>query len=196
MAVCAVYGMTGSWKFPLVLGTIAMLVGLLFLFFPDFSVSLVIYSAAFITLIASGILIVVALLSSRGSGGFFLVPLGLGILTFLIAVVCFLYPELVASFVSVLIGAVCVLGGLGWVFTAGLHAGPGTRRLPGVTGGFILTALGLLILLHPQLTLPVIFRLIGIFLIAAGFVSVISGLVILRRERSPDPRVIDVYIEE
>ncbi|HIH27371.1 MAG TPA: hypothetical protein HA256_05235, partial [Methanoregulaceae archaeon] len=133
---------------------------------------------------------------SRGSGGFFLVPLSLGILALLIAVLSLLCTGCVAAFIAVLIGAACLLLGLGWVVTAGLQPVPGGRRLVTVIGGIILAALGVLIMLHAQLTLPVIFQIIGAFLIAAGAVSAIGGLVLWRRERSPDPRVIDVYIEE
>jgi uncharacterized membrane protein HdeD (DUF308 family) len=196
MAACYVVWTNGSWRYHLTLGIIGMVVGTVFFLFPDLSLHLVVYLFAFIALLVAGILFAIALFISRGSGGFFLVPLSLGILALLIAVLSLLCPDCVAAFIAVLIGAACLLVGLGWVVTAGFQPAPGGRRLVTVIGGIILAALGVLIILHAQLTLPVIFQIIGAFLIAAGAVSAIGGLVLWRRERSPDPRVIDVYIEE
>ena len=196
MAACCGVWTNGSGRYHLTLGIIGMVVGTIFFLFPDLSLYLVIYLFAFIALLAAVVLFALALFTSRGSGGFFFVPLSLGILALLIAVVSLLCPDCVAAFIAVLIGAVCLLLGLGWVVTAGLQPVPGGRRLVTVTGGIILAALGILIMLYAPLTLPVIFQLIGVFLIVAGAVSAIGGLVLWRRERSPDPRVIDVYIDE
>jgi len=50
----------GSWKFPAVLGIIGLLIGAIFLFFPNLSLTLVIYLFAAIALIAGIIFLAAA----------------------------------------------------------------------------------------------------------------------------------------
>lgn len=196
MAGWSIIWTAGSWKFPIMLGIVGMVVGSILLFFPDLALHILTLLFALIALLVAVILVAFALFISRGSGGFFLVPLSLGILALLIAVGSLLYPGLVGALIAVLIGAACLIAGLGGAFTAGLQPGPGARRLLVAVGGIILTVLGILILLYRELTLVLIFQLVGAFLIVAGAVAVLGAVVLWWRERPPDPRVIDVYIEE
>jgi len=186
----------GSWKLPFILGITGMVIGSVFFFFPDLALHILTILFALIALIVAVILVGFALVISRGSGGFFLVPLSLGILALLVALASLSYPGLVGALIAVLIGAACLIAGLGGAFTAGLQPGPGVRRLLVAAGGVILAVLGILILLHRELTLVLAFQIVGAFLIVAGAVAVLGAMVLWRRERPRDPRIIDVYIDE
>lgn len=196
MAGWSIVWTAGSWRFPFILGIVGMAVGSVFFFLPGFSLHILTILFALIALLVAVIFFAFALFLSRGSGGFFLVPLSLGILVLLVALASLFYPGLVGALIAVLIGAACLIAGLGGVFTAGLQPGPGARRLLVAAGGIILAILGILILLHREFTLVLVFRLVGMFLIVAGAVAVLGAVVLWRRGRSRDPQVIDICIGE
>ena len=190
---------TGSWKTPFTLGIIALLLGGIFFLFPDLSLTLVIYLFAVVALLIGIILLAAAAFIARGSGGFFAVPLVLGVIAVILAVYSFLNPESTATFIAIVIGAGCIIAGLIGAFTALFQPAPAIRRVLLAAGGFLLAGLGMIILLFLQRSVVLIFQLLGAFLVAAGAVAIIGAFVLLwkgRSGRSNDPRVIDAEFRE
>jgi len=190
---------TGSWKSPFTLGIIGLLLGGIFFLFPDLSLTLVIYLFAVIALLIGIILLAAAAFLAKGNGGFFAVPLVLGVIAVILAVYSFLNPESTATFIAIVIGAGCIIGGLIGAFTALFQPAPAIRRALLAVGGFLLAGLGMIILLFLQRSVVLIFQLLGVFLVAAGAVAIIGAFVLLwkgRSGRSYDPRVIDAEFRE
>jgi uncharacterized membrane protein HdeD (DUF308 family) len=190
---------TGSWKTPFTLGIIALLLGGIFFLFPDLSLTLVIYLFAVVALLIGIILLAAAAFIARGSGGFFAVPLVLGVIAVILAVYSFLNPESTATFIAIVIGAGCIIAGLIGAFTALFQPAPAIRRVLLAAGGFLLAGLGMIILLFLQRSVVLIFQLLGAFLVAAGAVAIIGAFVLLWKGQSGgsnDPRVIDAEFRE
>jgi uncharacterized membrane protein HdeD (DUF308 family) len=187
---------TGSWKFPLTLGIIGLLIGGIFFLFPDLSLTLVIYLFAVIALLAGIILLTAAAFLAKGSGGFFAVPLVLGVIAIIMAVYSFLNPESTATFIAVVIGAGCIIAGLIGAFTALFQPAPVIRKALLAAGGFLLAGLGMVILIFLQRSVILIFQLLGAFLFVAGTVAVIGAVVLWLRGRSCEPCVIDAEFRE
>ena len=190
---------TGSWKTPFTLGIIALLLGGIFFLFPDLSLTVVIYLFAVVALLIGIILLAAAAFIARGSGGFFAVPLVLGVIAVILAVYSFLNPESTATFIAIVIGAGCIIAGLIGAFTALFQPAPAIRRVLLAAGGFLLAGLGMIILLFLQRSVVLIFQLLGAFLVAAGAVAIIGAFVLLWKGQSGgsnDPRVIDAEFRE
>ena len=190
---------TGSWKTPFTLGIIALFLGGIFFLFPDLSLTLVIYLFAVVALLIGIILLAAAAFIARGSGGFFAVPLVLGVIAVILAVYSFLNPESTATFIAIVIGAGCIIAGLIGAFTALFQPAPAIRRVLLAAGGFLLAGLGMIILLFLQRSVVLIFQLLGAFLVAAGAVAIIGAFVLLWKGRSGgsnDPLVIDAEFRE
>ncbi len=198
-SIMASYGMictTGSWKYPLTLGIIGLLIGGLFFLFPDLSLRLVIYLFAVIALLAGIILLAAAAFLAKGSGGFFAVPLVLGVIAVILAVYSFMNPESTATFIAIVIGAGCIIAGLIGAFTALFQPAPAIRRALLAAGGFLLAGLGIVILVFLQRSVVLIFQLLGAFLMVAGAVAIIGAIVVLLRGRPSEPGVIDAEFRE
>ncbi len=195
----ASYGMlctTDSWRYPLTLGIIGLLIGGMFFFFPDLSLRLVIYLFAVIALLAGIILLAAAAFLAKGSGGFFAVPLVLGVIAVILAVYSFMNPESTATFIAIVIGAGCIIAGLVGAFTALFQPAPAIRRVLLAAGGFLLAGLGIVILVFLQRSVVLIFQLLGAFLMVAGAVAIIGALVVLLRGGPSEPGVIDAEFRE
>ncbi len=195
----ASYGMlctTDSWRYPLTLGIIGLLIGGMFFFFPDLSLRLVIYLFAVIALLAGIILLAAAAFLAKGSGGFFAVPLVLGVIAVILAVYSFMNPESTATFIAIVIGAGCIIAGLVGAFTALFQPAPAIRRVLLAAGGFLLAGLGIVILVFLQRSVVLIFQLLGAFLMVAGAVAIIGAIVVLLRGGPSEPGVIDAEFRE
>jgi uncharacterized membrane protein HdeD (DUF308 family) len=198
-SIMASYGMictTGSWKYPLTLGIIGLLIGGLFFLFPDLSLRLVIYLFAVIALLAGIVLLASAAFLAKGSGGFFAVPLILGVIAVILAVYSFMNPESTATFIAIVIGAGCIIAGLIGAFTALFQPAPAIRRALLAAGGFLLAGLGIVILVFLQRSVVLIFQLLGAFLMVAGAVAIIGAIVVLLRGGPSEPGVIDAEFRE
>jgi uncharacterized membrane protein HdeD (DUF308 family) len=190
---------TGSWKSPFTLGIIGLLIGGIFFLFPDLSLTLVIYLFAVIALLIGIILLAAAAFLAKGSGGFFAVPLVLGVIAVILAVYSFLNPESTATFIAIVIGAGCIIAGLIGAFNALFQPAPAIRRALLAAGGFLLAGLGMIILLFLQRSVVLIFQLVGAFLMVAGAVAIIGAFVLWWKGRSggsSDPSVIDAEFRE
>jgi uncharacterized membrane protein HdeD (DUF308 family) len=175
---------TRTWKAPFGFGICAILLGALFLFLPGFSLQVVIYLFGALAIVISILLFIGAYFVSRTGTGLFALPLTLGICAFILGLVAFVNPVIIGAFLAVIISVAFIIGGLGMIFSSAFRGGPITGKVLGVIGGGFITAIGILVLFYPQISLGVIIRLIGLFLIAAGIVAIGWSLVNRGRERS------------
>jgi uncharacterized membrane protein HdeD (DUF308 family) len=184
MPVYWVSGNTGTWKASFGFGICSILVGALFLFFPSFSLQVMIYLFGAFAILIGILLFIGAYFVSRTGTGLFALPLVLGICAFILGLVAFVNPGIIGAFLVVILSIVFIIGGLGMIVTSALRGGRITGTILGVIGGGFITTLGIMILFYPQISLEVIIRLTGLFLIAAGIVAIGWSLVNRKRERS------------
>jgi uncharacterized membrane protein HdeD (DUF308 family) len=187
---------TGTWKAPLGFGICAILLGTLFLLLPGLSLQVIIYLFGALALIIGILLFIGAYFVSRTGTGLFALPLILGICAFILGLVAFVNPLIIGAFLAVILSVAFIIGGLGMIFSSALRGGPIAGTVPGIIGGGIITAFGILILFYPQFSMEVIIRFLGLFLIAAGIIALGWSLVNRRRERYrviPADEVVDPY---
>jgi len=183
---------TRSWKPPLVLGIVGILLGSLIVLYPSQALRVLIYLMGTIAILIGIVLLFIAWTVSRAGSPFALLPLIFGVVVFILGVSSFLYPELVATFLVVIIAILCLIVGLGGVFTGASRNGPLLRRAVIGIGGIALAALGVAILLYPELTTTAILQILGAFIFIAGVASLAGSAILGIRRRSCGPRVIDV----
>jgi|WetSurMetagenome_2_1015567.scaffolds.fasta_scaffold32174_4 uncharacterized membrane protein HdeD (DUF308 family) len=177
---------TGTWKAPLGFGICAILIGALFLFLPGFSLQVIIYLFGALAIVLAILLFIGAYFVSRTGTGLFALPLILGICAFILGLVAFVNPTIIGAFLVVILSIAFIIGGLGMIFTSAFRGGPVAGTVLGVIGGFFITAIGIMVLFYPQISLEVIIRLLGLFLIAMGIVAIGWSLVSRGRERSTE----------
>ena len=175
---------TGSWKLPLVIGVLAIIVGSLLLLFPDRSVELILTIFGFIALVIGLLLFGSAWTIRRSGSAAFAAPLVLGILALVLALVAFLNPDLIRAFLAVIFAFFCIIGGLLMVAAAFSWWASAPRRILMGSGGVFLAAIGILILFSPFISAPLVMELIGLFFFASGLVSVTGSLLLWRRSRT------------
>jgi uncharacterized membrane protein HdeD (DUF308 family) len=174
---------TSSWKFPLVLGILAIIIGAMLFFFPEQSLRFIIYLFGFIAVIIAIILFASAWGISRSGSSSFVVPLILGIVTLIIGLVSFLNPGIIGAFFAVVFSILFIVSGLALLFSALFSWRTASHRLLMAAGGIALAAIGIAILLYTAFTAELIVQLIGLFFIVSGVAGIIGALVLYRRSK-------------
>jgi len=175
---------TGSWKLPMGVGILSILLGSMLFFFPAFSLRLILFLFGFFAFLAAIILFIFAWNFSRAGGMFFILPLVLAIAAFLIGIVAVTDPALIGAFMAVIIAVLCIIGGLSMAFTAVFNEGYIPRRALMGIGGAVLALLGIAILFYTRFSVEAIVRMVGLFFLGAGIIFCLGGLVIRWKGRS------------
>jgi uncharacterized membrane protein HdeD (DUF308 family) len=175
---------TQSWKLPLGLGIAAILLGSLLLLYPSQALLVLIYLVGAVAILIGIVFLFIAWMVFRAGSPFALLPLALGIVVFALGAAAFIYPVVVGAFIAIIIAALCIIAGLGGAFTGGVQKGPLLRRAAISIGGIALAALGVAILLYPELTTTGIMQILGAFILIAGVVSLIGSVILWIRMRS------------
>ena len=183
---------TRSWKLPLGLGIAAFLLGSLIFLYPSQALTVLIYLIGAIAVFIGIVLLYIAWMVSRAGSLFALFPLAFGIAVFALGVAAFIYPGVVGIFIAIIIAALCIIAGLAVAFTGGFHKGSLLRRAAISIGGIALAALGVAILLYPELTTTGIMQILGAFILVAAVASLIGSAILWIRMRSCNSGVIDV----
>jgi uncharacterized membrane protein HdeD (DUF308 family) len=173
----------GSWKFPLALGVIAIIIGLLLFFLPGQSLRFIVYLFGFIAVIIGIMLFASAWGISRAGSSSFAIPLILGIVAFIIGLVSFINPGIIGAFFAVIFAILFIISGLGMLFSALFSGRPVPIRLLVAAGGIVIGAIGISILLYTDFTAELIVQMIGLFLIAAGIIALVGALLLCRRSK-------------
>jgi uncharacterized membrane protein HdeD (DUF308 family) len=186
---------TRSWKLPLMLSIAGVLLGSLIFLYPSQTLRVLIYVIGAIAILVGIVLLFIAWAVSRAGSSFALLPLIFGVLIFVLGASSFLYPGLVGTFIAVIIAALCIIVGLGGAFTGGVQKGPLLRRATISIGGIALAALGVAILLYPDLTTTGIMQILGVFIFIVGVASLIGSVILWFSIRSCAPRIVEVREE-
>jgi uncharacterized membrane protein HdeD (DUF308 family) len=186
---------TRSWKLPLALGIAGVILGSLLFLFPTEALLVLIYLTGFIAVLVGIVLMFIAWTISRAGSPVALVPLLFGVFVMVLGAATFLYPDVVGTFIAIIIAALCIIAGLGAAFTGGTQRGPVPRRVAITLGGVALAVLGVAILLYPDLTTAGIVQILGIFLFIAGVCSIVGSAVLWLKIRSCAPQVAEVREE-
>jgi uncharacterized membrane protein HdeD (DUF308 family) len=164
---------TGSWKFTLALGLIAIVIGALLFLFAEEALVVIIYLFGFIAIAIAVILLAGALRTSRSRSGVSLISLVFGIVALIIGLVSFFNPAIIGAFFAVLFAIIAMIAGLVVVFSSAFSTRSPSLRALGVLGGILLLAIGVSILLYTEITAAFIVQLIGLLLIAGGIIAII-----------------------
>jgi uncharacterized membrane protein HdeD (DUF308 family) len=186
---------TGSWKPPLTVGILSMVLGILVIAFPSATLFVLLTLLGAAALIIGIGFIALALFLGRAGPGIFLGFLALGICSAAIGVYTLIEPGVVQSFLAVLLGAVLIIAGLGTIFTGLSQAESAGRRALIVIGGVVVLLVGFYLIFFPGLSSIVIMQVFGALLFVIGSGMIISALVCKKRERACTVTVTDQYRE-
>ncbi|MDD1667334.1 MAG: DUF308 domain-containing protein [Methanomicrobiales archaeon] len=160
----------------LALGSLALLTGGLFLLFPRESLRVMLSLAGVLGLVLGVILLVSAARMIQDGTPAFLIALIPGICALVFGVVAFANPGLIVAFIAVILGFACIIAGLGAAGAGIFQEGPALRRLGTLAAGFLLAAIGLLVLLDPRGGTVLALQLAGLLIAAAGVILLALGI--------------------
>lgn len=185
-----------SWKYTLAAGIIGVIAGLILFLEPALSLRLLIYFFGIIVLIIALVLLAAAAFFSRGSGPLTPVLLIIGLFFLVVGVLAFWKPDLIAGFISVIAGIILIIAGLGMAWTGIVQNESVPRKILLAVGGIVLALLGILSFIQSGFTSHLIIRLLGIFVIVAGLISLAGAFFLWRQEKKRAPEYIDATIVE
>ncbi|MCP1662343.1 MAG: hypothetical protein D5R99_01930 [Methanocalculus sp. MSAO_Arc1] len=156
-------------------GALAILLGMIVLFWPGLTVEIVaIIFAVFI--LANGLLLISLSLARTTEGSSGTLLLLSGILVFIGGIIGVLNPMYMAVTLTLLIAVLAILSGLSDLWAAATAIGPGTHRILHGLSGLLLVILGGVFIIFPMLGAVILVAVyIGIFAIAIGILSIAQG---------------------
>src|SRR5215470_12995073 len=176
-----------TWPAYLAAGIGAVVVGVILLAWPNASLAIVAVLIG-IGLIVAGLLrLIDGFTAHDASGGKRVAYVLIGLLAIVVGLYCIRHYHLVIGVLAVLVGLFWVIHGLADI-GIGLFAGPFPGRwLTALTGALSLAA-GLIVLFWPAITVIILVRVIGIWLIVYGVLATITAFSLRRSAESvPDP---------
>jgi uncharacterized membrane protein HdeD (DUF308 family) len=181
----------GSWRFPVALGILGVVIGVLLIIFPDQAIRITIYLFGLFAIIIALILFAVAYGMSRGGGAIAAIPVIVGIVFLIFGLVSFVNPGIIGAFMAVLFSLLAIIAGFGLLFSSVFTVRPAVMKILVAAGGIFLAAIGISILFSTEATSQFIVQLIGAFFIASGLISVIGALLMRGRKEKTDWERID-----
>jgi len=178
-----VYMMRPSAVVPFVLGCIALLVGLFMVLFPTSALNVLIILVGALALVIGILLCIMSLALSRAGGLAGLVLLVPGVAALALAVFCFLDPVTAGSSLTMVLGAVILLGGLGIVFSGVSRKGLWAQRALLGVGGVVIAVLGLILMMYPGISSLTLVTILGILLLIVGFIGLLVSVLFLLKGR-------------
>jgi len=171
----------GSWGFPVALGILGVVIGILLILFPEQAIRITIYLFGILIIILAIILFAVAHGMSRAGGGLAAIPAIFGMVALILGVVSFVNPDIIGAFMAVLFSLVAIIAGFGLFFSSVFAARSLAFRILAAAGGIFLAAIGISILFYTEATSELVVQLVGAFLIAAGVIALIGALLMRGR---------------
>jgi uncharacterized membrane protein HdeD (DUF308 family) len=170
-----------AWPAFLAAGLGCLAIGIILLVWPNETLKIVSILVG-ISLIVAGLLrLVHGFTDHDTTGGRRAGNIVIGLLAMVVGLYCLKHHNITLFTIAFLVGAFWVIHGLadiGAALFGGSAAGPGSRRaLVAVIGLFSLAA-GLLLMFWPALTLVVLWRLLGIWLIVYGVMTMLLALML------------------
>ncbi|MDW5564315.1 MAG: DUF308 domain-containing protein [Methanomassiliicoccus sp.] len=180
-----------SWWGRVVVGIIALVFGLAFLFVPGVTLTLFLYMFGLL-LILSGIVLLGFSRDKATGKNWRTLNMVEGILIIILGIIVILAPGITAVFAIYLFAAFAIITGIMQI-GEGLAAPKGfatfgtSNRTLLVVSGFFSLIVGILIAVFPGAGILALLWLIGIFLIIVGVLNIASGLRIHREVGRPEP---------
>jgi uncharacterized membrane protein HdeD (DUF308 family) len=160
-----------KWWLVTILGVITIGFGAVLTFKPSNSVHTIAVIFA-IWLLIVGILRLIQAIGATGERLGFVV---VGLLAIVIAIVLLHHTTTTVAVVGFVVGIFWTIGGVAELFQ-GFHANDGKVSWPTVILGLIATAVGVLCLVYPSLSLSIICVIIGLGMIVYGIAAVVASL--------------------
>lgn len=182
MHSCYVAHSSGSWRFLLVPGILAAIIGLVILLFPGESLRILVYLLGGIALLVGIALIAGAWSASRTGGRMFAVSLVMGLAALFIGIFAVIEPASVEASLAILFGALLLVAGLGAAFNVWSRSPSGSQGFLGAVGGIAVAVIGILIILSPGVSAKVLVQIIGAFFLVIGIAICLIALVVRSRQ--------------
>src|SRR5512139_2134456 len=125
----------GSWRFPVALGILGVVIGVLLLLFPEQAIRITIYLFGLLAILIAVILFAVAYGMSRGGGAVAAVPAIIGIVFLIFGLVSFINPDIIGIFMAVLLSLLAIVAGFGLLFSSVFSVRPVAMRILTAAGG-------------------------------------------------------------
>ncbi|MGC9342931.1 MAG: HdeD family acid-resistance protein [Bacteroidales bacterium] len=162
-----------DWKLSSLNGILAIIFGLVALFFPQITiVSLAIYFA--VTILLGGLALIISSVIKKESLSRWYILLLEGVVGIILGVLILAQPQSAATFFVALMGFWALFIGLVFLFTYFRKDLPEIMNIFHIVAGIISILIGFLIVLNPFESTRVITVLIAIYAIAYGVISLIN----------------------
>jgi len=172
-----------TWPAYLAAGFGAVIVGVILLAWPKASLAIVAVLIG-IGLIVAGLLrLIDGFTAHDASGGKRVAYVLIGLLAIVVGLYCIRHYHLVIGVLAVLVGLFWVIHGLADI-GIGLFAGPFPGRWLTVLTGVLSLAAGLIVLFWPSITVIILVRVLGIWLIVYGVLMAITAFSLRRSAES------------
>jgi len=176
-----------TWPAFMAAGLGAVIVGIVLLVWPKATLTIVAVLIG-IGLIVAGLLrLIDGFTAHDASGGKRVAYVLIGLLAVVVGLYCIRHYNLVIGVLAILVGLFWVIHGIADI-GIGLFAGPFPGRGLTVLTGVLSLAAGLIVLFWPSITVIVLVRVLGIWLIVYGLLTAITAFSLRRGATSvPDP---------
>src|SRR5712692_10349584 len=176
-----------TWPAFMAAGLGAVIVGIVLLVWPKATLTIVAVLIG-IGLIVAGLLrLIDGFTTHDATGGKRVAYVLIGLLAVVVGLYCIRHYNLVIGVLAILVGLFWVIHGIADI-GIGLFAGPFPGRGLTVLTGVLSLAAGLIVLFWPSITVIVLVRVLGIWLIVYGLLTAITAFSLRRGATSvPDP---------
>jgi uncharacterized membrane protein HdeD (DUF308 family) len=179
-------GFAGSaWPAFLAAGLGALAVGVILLVWPKATLTIVAVLIGIALIVAGMLRLIDGFTAHDATGGKRVAYVLIGLLAIVVGLYCIRHYNLVIGVLAIIVGLFWVIHGIADI-AIGLFGGPFPGRGLTVLAGVLSLCAGLIVLFWPSITVIVLVRVIGIWLIVYGLVAAVMALS-LRRGASKAP---------
>ncbi len=163
-----------NWWMLALRGVLAIIFGLIALFFPGIAFLAFLYIFAAYAII-DGIVAVIVSIGERGSMGRWVWVLVEGILSVVAGIVAIVFPGLTALVLLYVVAAWAILTGITEIVAAFTIPGPATQEWALGLAGLISVVFGILLFIRPGAGLLTILWLVGVYAIVFGILFIVRA---------------------
>jgi len=184
-----------KWFLLMANATVAIIVGLIFLFVPQETLATIGFAAGIIILL-SGLFLVFGAFSyaKKGQNMFFWLVEGLINLT--LGIILIINPAWLIEFLLILIGLWALILGIYQLYTGFMHAKHINNSTLLKINGLAAAVIGLILLLKPEMVASFIIQLLGVLSILIGAIMMYFAFLLKKAAKNLNPPVIEAEIVE
>ena len=172
------------WDFIISRGVIALIIGILFITMPGVTISTLCILVGIFLLLNGLMALIKAMKTSNAKKTLLLY----GLICLAAGLIILINPALLAGIFVIAFSLLVIISGANQLAAAiKTKSTPGSARILAALTGILSLALGLALLLRPDIGLKVIIMLIGIYFLAFGILAIATGSVLRKNSKHVKP---------